>query len=140
MQNLCNDDGWANAFHANDAVGILLALLTHEDHRVKHYAAGAVKNMMSKIGKSGDLKEISAEAQEAKAAKEAREELRAWAGQRLKELQDEIEGLRNEEERWYPRDLSREIQRYPSKIVFLLLRQHLLEQLVCIQNNYQILY
>ena len=67
LQNLCDDEAWANAFDAEAGVQQRLEVLTltHGDERVVHYASGALTNLMTRFYHSkGDdaFASLSAEA------------------------------------------------------------------------------
>ena len=65
LQNLCHDDAWAHALVAHEVEKRLQELAVHPDTRVSNYAAGALKNMLTRVGKGAELQELSPEAMEA---------------------------------------------------------------------------
>ncbi len=50
LQNLCHDDEWARILVQQKVEARLEALLAHEDQMVVHYAAGALKNIVNRVG------------------------------------------------------------------------------------------
>ena len=58
IQNLCVDDEWAQALVENHVEGRLAELLVHENYRVVNYAAGAIKNVMQRVGRSDELQQL----------------------------------------------------------------------------------
>ena len=81
LQNLCHDDAWAHALVEHEVEKRLEELIEHEDSRVGHYAAGALKNMLTRVGKSAELQNLS---ESAKAAIEKRERDALLAGIRYR--------------------------------------------------------
>jgi hypothetical protein len=63
LQNLCHDDEWARLLISHKVQQRLESLVTHEDARVGHYAAGALKNMLTRVGQ--DASALSSTALEA---------------------------------------------------------------------------
>ena len=61
LQNLCVDDEWAKALVANEVEKRLAELLVHQDYRVVNYAAGAIKNLMQRVGRSEELQQLPPE-------------------------------------------------------------------------------
>ena len=55
IQNLCVDDEWAHALIENHVEVRLAQLLVHENYRIVSYAAGAIKNVMQRVGRSDEL-------------------------------------------------------------------------------------
>ena len=62
LQNLCDNGEWAEYLVSEQAEKRLEQLLTHDNHRVVHYAAGALKNMMNRVGRSAELKSMAPDA------------------------------------------------------------------------------
>ena len=62
LQNLCHDDDWSRLLIAHEVEKRLEVLINHEDTRVAHYAAGALKNMLTRVGKAVELSGLSDDA------------------------------------------------------------------------------
>ena len=84
LQNLCHDDEWARLLISHKVQQRLESLVSHEDARVGHYAAGALKNMLTRVGQ--DASALSSTALEAVKQRDHEAKVEAFRYKRARAL------------------------------------------------------